>query len=250
MHINEKFPEHIAVIMDGNGRWARERGLSRLEGHRKGVEQVRTLVECCIEKRISYLTLFAFSSENWRRPKQEVSWLMNLLSRALDREVRSLHENQVRLSVIGDITKLPEAIQKKIEAAKTLTENNNRLCLTIALNYGGKWDLTEACRKVAHSVVNGEAALDDISAESLSKCLSTSWMPEPDLFIRTGGEQRISNFMLWQLAYTELYFTDTYWPEFGREEFNKSLASYQMRVRRFGQTDDQVEQAEHVKKLA
>ena len=243
-------PAHVAIIMDGNGRWAKQRGLPRLEGHRRGVDNVRTLVRCCIEKKISYLTLFAFSSENWRRPKQEVNWLMNLLSRALEREVQTLHENGVRLQFIGNLTELPDSIQDKIKTATAITGDNDRLVLTIALNYGGRWDLTQACRAIVKEVQSGQLDYDDISSDTISRNLSTSWMSEPDLFIRTGGEKRMSNFLLWQLAYTELYFTNTFWPEFGRDEFEKALQSFRLRIRRFGRTDEQVQQPANLKQSA
>ena len=243
-------PAHVAIIMDGNGRWAKQRGLPRLEGHRRGVDNVRTLVRCCIEKKISYLTLFAFSSENWRRPKQEVNWLMNLLSRALDREVQTLHDNGVRLQFIGNLTELPDSIQDKIRTATATTGNNDRLVLTIALNYGGRWDLTQACRAIAKEVQSGQLDSDDITSDTISRNLSTSWISEPDLFIRTGGEKRMSNFLLWQLAYTELYFTNTFWPEFNQDEFEKALQSFRLRIRRFGQTDEQVQQPADLKESA
>ena len=230
----KRIPIHVVVIMDGNGRWARERNLGRLEGHKRGVNNVRTLVECCMRKEIPYLSLFAFSSENWRRPKQEVEWLMRLLSGALDKEVRSLHSNDVRLRFIGDRNGLPKSIQSKMTAATRLTESNSKLCLTIALNYGGQWDLTQACRTIARMAVNGELQADEISPETINQFLSTASIPDPDLFIRTGGEKRMSNFMLWQLAYTELYFTDKYWPDFDQSEFAQALASYASRIRRFG----------------
>ncbi len=231
---NNDLPVHIAVVMDGNGRWAQAQGFSRLEGHRRGVENVRTMVENCIRRNITHLTLFAFSSENWRRPKQEVSWLMRLLDRALDREVNALHNNGVRLQFIGDIAALAASIQNKIDRACELTQHNTKLHLTIALNYGGQWDLTQAFRKILIDVQHGHLQLDDVSPETISMHLSTADLPNPDLFIRTGGEQRVSNFLLWQLAYTELYFTDTYWPDFGTEEFDIALRSYARRERRFG----------------
>lgn len=220
--------------MDGNGRWAQAQGFSRLEGHRRGVENVRTLVENCVRLNIPHLTLFAFSSENWRRPKQEVSWLMRLLDRALDREVKALHTNGVRLQFIGDIAALAAGIQNKIDCACELTQYNTNLHLTVAINYGGQWDLTQAFRKILIEVQQGNTCLDDISPATIAAHLSTADIPNPDLFIRTGGEQRVSNFLLWQLAYTELYFTETYWPDFGSEEFDAALRSYGRRERRFG----------------
>lgn len=233
-------PVHIAVIMDGNGRWGRKHGVGRLTGHQNGVRNVRSLVESCIELGVQYLTLFAFSSENWRRPKQEIRWLMSLLARALDDEVKTLDENDVRLRFIGDLTALPQNVQTLMRDATALTEANRRLHLTLAINYGGKWDITQACRLIAAKAAAGGIAPDDIDDAAFERHLCTASMPEPDLFVRTGGEQRISNFMLWSLAYTELYFTDTYWPDFDRTELDKALRSYASRVRRFGRTDEQV----------
>ncbi len=229
-----KVPRHVAIIMDGNGRWGSKKGIGRLEGHRRGVENVRTLVELCCELNISYLTLFAFSSENWRRPKAEVQWLMNLLSNALDKEVKKLHANGIRLKFIGNTDGVMDSIQSKINDATTLTKSNTRLHLTIAINYGGKWDMVEACRSLAQQVKIACIEPGDITQQTISQSLSTRDLPDPDLFIRTGGEKRISNFMLWQLAYTELYFTDTHWPAFDRDEFLKALDSYASRTRRFG----------------
>ena len=232
--LDNGLPKHVAVVMDGNGRWAQERGFSRLEGHRRGVENVRKMVENCVHLNIPYLTLFAFSSENWRRPKQEVAWLMRLLDRALEREVNSLHQNGVCLQFIGDISALAAGIQTKIDRAFELTQHNTKLQMTIAVNYGGQWDLTQACRKILMDGQQGRICLDDVSPALIAKHLSTAALPNPDLFIRTGGEQRISNFLLWQLAYTELYFTDTYWPDFGSLEFDRALRSFAVRERRFG----------------
>ncbi|MDE0308843.1 MAG: polyprenyl diphosphate synthase [Acidiferrobacterales bacterium] len=227
-------PEHVAIIMDGNGRWANSRGTNRLEGHRQGVKNVRTIVELCGRFGIPYLTLFAFSSENWRRPGKEVQWLMQLLSTALSSEVRKLHDEGIRLKFIGDLSDLSTAIQRKTREAMELTESNRNLQLTIAVNYGGQWDLTQACRDIADRVKHNELAVEDISPDTIAGQLSTAAIPNPDLFIRTGGEKRISNFLLWQLAYTELYFTDTYWPDFGEQAFLHALKSYGSRVRRFG----------------
>ncbi len=239
-HGGGSLPNHVAVIMDGNGRWARQRGASRLEGHQRGVGNVRNLVESCVELGIGHLTLFAFSSENWRRPQQEIQWLMRLLARALDKEVQALLENGVRLRFIGDISRLPAYVQTRIGDAADMTESQQKLNLTIAVNYGGKWDLAQACRKVAHEVASGSMTPDDVTPAAIEQFLSTADMPAPDFFIRTGGEKRMSNFMLWQLAYAELYFTDTYWPDFDRREFELALASYAKRIRRFGRTDEQV----------
>jgi undecaprenyl diphosphate synthase len=234
-------PRHVAVIMDGNGRWAKRRGLPRIAGHRKGVEAVRELVRECGERGIAYLTLFAFSSENWRRPETEVRLLLELFLRALEKEVRKLHASQARFRVIGDIGAFGPKIAARIREAEELTRDNKRLTLTIAANYGGRWDVANACRELARRAAAGEIDPKDIKAESLEPYLSMAGIPEPDLFIRTGGEQRISNFLLWQLAYTELYFTPVLWPDFDHARFEEALASFAGRQRRFGQTGDQVE---------
>ncbi len=235
-------PRHVAIIMDGNGRWARRRGLPRFAGHKAGLETVRTTIKGCIHHGVKVLTLFAFSSENWRRPPEEVSLLMNLFMTALDREVRKLHSNGVRLRVIGDRQAFGEKLQAKIAAAEALTSANTALELVIAANYGGRWDLTEAARRVAERVQAGELPPSSITEETLTAELSLAGLPEPDLFIRTGGEKRISNFLLWNLAYTELYFTPLLWPEFGSEDFAAALKDFTTRQRRFGRTGEQVEQ--------
>jgi undecaprenyl diphosphate synthase len=236
-------PLHVAVIMDGNGRWARKRALPRIAGHRRGMETVRMLVRACGEAGVSYLTLFAFSSENWRRPAREVQLLMELFSHALETEVRKLNENNVRLRVVGDLDRFSVRIRESIKRAENLTRDNTALNLTIAANYGGRWDITQACRRLAEEVAAGQLSAEQIDAERLDAHLSTHFLPEPDLFIRTGGEQRISNFLLWQLAYTELYFTPVLWPDFDREEFQRALESFSARERRFGQTGEQVGKA-------
>lgn len=230
-------PRHVAIIMDGNGRWARKRLLPRVAGHRKGVEAVRETVSICRELGVEYLTLFAFSSENWRRPAEEVSFLMQLFMRALENEVGKLDDAGVRLRVIGDRSAFDRPLQDLIASAEARTAGNSRLHLTIAANYGGRWDMVQAMRQLA--VAKVEQAAEWTEAD-LAPYLSMAFAPEPDLFIRTGGEQRISNFLLWQLAYTELYFTDTLWPEFGRGAFDGALASYRRRERRFGRTSEQL----------
>ena len=227
-------PNHVAIIMDGNGRWGTKKGIGRLEGHRRGVSRVKTVVEGCIQLKIPYLTLFAFSSENWKRPRQEVEWLMRLLSNSLDKEVQELHENEVQLNFIGEIRALSPTIQEKIDKAVQTTSNNTALVLTIAVNYGGRWDLTQCCRRIARFVQNEKLSVDEISPDLISQQLITGSLPEPDLFIRTGGEKRLSNFLLWQLAYTELYFCDIQWPDFDQEEFLTALQTYAKRIRRFG----------------
>ena len=232
--VNLVRPNHVAIIMDGNGRWGTKKGIGRLEGHRRGVSRVRTVVEGCIHMKIPYLTLFAFSSENWKRPRQEVEWLMRLLSNSLEKEVQELHENNVQLNFIGDLRALSPTIQGKIEKATEVTSNNTALVLTIAINYGGRWDLTQCCKQIADLVQKGNLSVNEISPELISQRLITGSLPEPDFFIRTGGEKRISNFLLWQLAYTELYFSDIHWPDFDQEQFLKALQAFSKRIRRFG----------------
>jgi undecaprenyl diphosphate synthase len=231
-------PKHIAIIMDGNGRWANQRFLPRVAGHSKGLETVRNIVEQCTLHGVEFLTLFAFSSENWRRPKDEVNFLMNLFFRALDKEVARLHDNNIRLRLIGDMSGFPENIQKRVEVAERLTENNTGLVLTIAANYGGRWDILNATRKALSLNPNIDPL--QINEAWLHPHLAMSYAPEPDLFIRTGGEQRISNFLLWQLAYTEMYYTDIFWPDFDAKAFEESLNWFRKRERRFGQTGLQI----------
>lgn len=236
----EKLPRHVAIIMDGNGRWAEHRNLPRFAGHRAGVETVRRIVQMSGELGIEALTLFAFSSENWRRPKKEVGLLMDLFLSALEREVKKLHETGVRLRIIGDVSAFPEKLQRRIKQAMEKTADNQGLTLNIAANYGGKWDITQAVRQLAEQVAAGNLRSEDINEASVAEYLSLSKLPEPDLFIRTGGEQRISNFLIWQLAYAELYFTHVLWPDFEREEYAKALQSFASRQRRFGHTGAQI----------
>jgi undecaprenyl diphosphate synthase len=233
-------PRHIAIIMDGNGRWAKQRLLPRVAGHRKGVESVRAMVRTCIERGVNYLTLFAFSSENWRRPVEEVSILMQLFVRALEQEVARLHDNGIRFKVIGDTSRFEPRIRELIVGGEALTAANSRLTLTVAANYGGRWDIAQAAGKLL--AAHPDAARG-FTPEALDPYLSMAYAPEPDLFIRTGGEQRVSNFLLWQLAYTELYFTDLLWPDFGADALNAAIMSYRQRERRFGRTSEQVEAA-------
>ena len=239
-------PQHIAVIMDGNGRWARKRGLPRIAGHKKGVDMVRTMIASCGEKKIPYLTLFAFSSENWRRPEKEVKLLMDLFVQAIDSEIKKLHKNNIRFHVIGDKTRFGDKLVDRIEQAEALTKKNDGMLLNIAANYGGRWDLIQAAKSLAEDVISNKVSAESINESLFSSYLCLSDCPEPDLFIRTGGEHRISNFLLWQLAYTELYFTDTLWPEFNKEELEIALDSFAQRQRRFGQTGEQVKAAHHV----
>jgi len=234
-------PRHVAIIMDGNGRWAQNRGLPRVAGHKAGVETVRTVIKTCAEKGIEVVTLFAFSSENWRRPEKEVSLLMSLFLVALQREVKKLHKNGVQLRIVGDVSAFDKKIQEQIKKSEELTKNNKTLVLNIAANYGGQWDITQAVKTLAMQVESGKLKADDISSDLIKQNLTMSDLPEPDLFIRTGGEQRISNFLIWQLAYSELYFTDTLWPDFDRQAFEDALVSFAGRQRRFGHTGEQIE---------
>jgi undecaprenyl diphosphate synthase len=232
-------PQHIAIIMDGNGRWAKRRLMPRVAGHRKGVEALRGVIRACAERGMSHLTVFAFSSENWRRPQEEVTLLMELFMRALENEVARLHENDIRFRVIGDLSGFSERIQALIRDAEALTRNNTRLTFTVAANYGGRWDIVQAVKNL---MATGTAA-EDVNEAALAQQLSMADVPEPDLFIRTGGEQRISNFLLWQLAYAELYFTDALWPDFDSAALDEAIASYRNRERRFGRTSEQVRSA-------
>lgn len=238
--MNRYLPRHVAIIMDGNGRWARKRQLPRIAGHRAGVENVRNIVRYCAEAGIEVLTLFAFSSENWRRPPTEVKLLFELFLMVLDQEVERLHEAGVRLRIIGDRAPFSAKLNQAINAAERRTAGNHGLQLVIAANYGGRWDITEAARALAEQVARGELAPADIDADMLGRRLELADLPEPDLFIRSGGEQRISNYLLWQLAYSELYFTDCLWPDFDTTEFERALHSYAERERRFGMTGEQV----------
>ena len=232
-------PRHVAIIMDGNGRWAKKRFLPRVAGHRKGVEAVREVVKSGIERGVEYLTLFAFSSENWRRPPEEVSFLMQLFLRSLEQEVGKLDSNGIRFRVVGDLSPFDARIVEHIRRGEELTAANTRLTLTVAANYGGRWDVLQAanrCREASPGAA--------ITEEGLARFLSMSYAPEPDLFVRTGGEQRVSNFLLWQLAYTELYFTETLWPDFGAASLEEAFESYRRRERRFGRTSEQIAQGE------
>jgi undecaprenyl diphosphate synthase len=233
-------PRHIAIIMDGNGRWAKQRMLPRAAGHKRGVEIVREAVKACVSRGVEYLTLFAFSSENWRRPEEEVSMLKGLFIMALEREAAKLHRNGIRLRVVGDLAPFGNKITDLVERAEQLTCANEKMTLTIAANYGGRWDLLQAMRRLVESKPEQGGAFTE---EQLASCLAMAYAPEPDLFIRTGGEQRISNFLLWQLAYSEFYFTDTLWPDFDSAALDLAITSYQRRERRFGRTSEQLESA-------
>jgi undecaprenyl diphosphate synthase len=239
-----RVPRHIAIIMDGNGRWAKQRNQPRFFGHKAGVEAVRGVVKACAERGIQVLTLFAFSSENWRRPQKEVSLLMELLYTALTREVSKLNDNNVRLRIIGDRSVFSEKLQERLRQSEQQTENNTGLILVVAVNYGGRWDISQAARQVTEKALAGELQASDITPELISEHLSLADLPEPDLFIRTGGEQRVSNFLLWQLAYTELFFTQTLWPDFSVASLDEAIKSFSQRQRRFGRTGEQVENGE------
>ena len=236
-------PGHVAIIMDGNGRWAKQRMLPRVAGHRRGVEAVRAIILACIERDIEFLTLFAFSSENWRRPAEEVSILMDLFLHALEQEVAKLHANGIRFKVVGDTSMFDSRIRDLIAAGEAQTAAHRRLTLTVAANYGGRWDIAQAVRRciAAHPEIRDDEVL--LAPEALEPHLAMAYAPEPDLFIRTGGEQRISNFLLWQLAYTELYFTDMLWPDFDAAALTAAIEWYAQRERRFGRTSEQVQAA-------
>ncbi len=229
-------PRHVAIVMDGNGRWATKRFLPRVAGHVKGVDTVRDMVEACALRGIEYLTLFAFSSENWRRPEEEVSLLMRLFVTALEREVSKMHANNIRLKVVGDLSRFEPKLQEMIANAERRTANNTALTVTVCANYGGRWDIMQATSKM----IAANPGVTEFTEEQLAEHLAMAYAPEPDLFIRTGGEERISNFLLWQLAYSEFYFTDTYWPDFSPASLDEAIASYQSRERRFGRTGDQL----------
>ena len=233
-------PRHLAIIMDGNGRWATKRFLPRTAGHARGVQAVRRVVEACGRRGVEYLTLFAFSSENWRRPQEEVSLLMRLFIQTLEKEIDKLEEQGVRLRIVGDLAPFEPKLQELIRAAEQRTEHNSALNLTIAANYGGRWDILQAMRRLLAARPELARHPQDIDETMLAEHLSMAYAPEPDLFIRTGGEQRISNFLIWQLAYTELYFSDDYWPDFGAKEIDAAFKWYKTRERRFGRTSAQL----------
>jgi undecaprenyl diphosphate synthase len=243
-----KVPVHVAIIMDGNGRWARRRHLPRFAGHTRGVEAVRAVVKACAARGIQFLTLFAFSSENWRRPPEEVSLLMQLFSGALTNEVVKLNRNGIRLRVVGDLSRFDRRIRALIEEGEQRTAHNERLTLTVAANYGGRWDILQALSRLVRE--RPELARNTVAEDVLAPYLAMHYAPEPDLFIRTGGEQRLSNFLLWQLAYTELYFTDMLWPDFDAVALDRAIESYRQRERRFGRTSDQVVEAQRAQARA
>lgn len=238
--LRENLPGHLAIIMDGNGRWAKARLLPRIMGHRKGVQTVRLIVEECSKIGIGYLTLFAFSAENWSRPKTEVRSLMTLLKKYIKMEVPRMMRNNIRFNVIGNRSDLPEDVAAGLDDAMQVTAANSGMTLTLALSYGSRQELLQAAKGIAAEICSGKLSLDDLSEDSFSRYLYTATLPDPDLLVRTSGEMRISNFLLWQLAYTELYFTEINWPDFNRDELYKALADYQQRERRFGLTSDQL----------
>ncbi len=240
METIQNIPRHIAIVMDGNGRWARKKHRPRFMGHKKGVEAVREIVKTCSLLKVECLSLFAFSSENWKRPEEEIKNLMGLFMMALEREARSLARNNVRLQIIGDLSHFSEKLQAKIKQVEELTKDSDGLRLIVAANYGGRWDIVESTRDIARTIEAGVLRPDDVKEDLISDNLTTTGLPDPDLFIRTGGEKRISNFLLWQMAYTELYFTDVLWPDFDEAELKKAISDYSSRQRRFGKTSEQV----------
>ena len=241
MHIDKnRLPRHIAIIMDGNGRWAKEQGQDRLFGHYHGVESVRNIVEGCAELGIEYLTLYAFSTENWDRPEYEVIGLMELLVKTIRNEVESLHKNNIKLHVIGDMNMLPDYARRELQEALDFTKNNTGLNLVMALSYSGRWELLNAVKNIANEVEKGKLAVEEIDQSTLQRYLCTSNFPDPELMIRTSGEYRISNFLLYQLAYAELYFTSVRWPEFRKKDLYEAILDYQSRERRFGKTSEQI----------
>ncbi|WP_342608169.1 isoprenyl transferase [Vibrio tritonius] len=237
---SEVLPQHIAIIMDGNGRWAKERGKPRVFGHKKGVDAVRKTITTAAKLGIKAVTLFAFSSENWRRPEDEVGLLMELFITVLSSEVKRLHKNNLRLRIIGDVSRFNPRLQRKIEQAEELTRYNTGMVLNVAANYGGKWDITQAAKQLAQQVANGELTSEDIDESKMAQYISMSDLPDVDLLIRTSGECRISNFLLWQLAYAEMYFTPVYWPEFGEDSLVEAISWFVNRERRFGCTGEQI----------
>ena len=238
--IQDRIPRHIAIIMDGNGRWAKRQGMARMFGHRQGVETVHRITEAAAELGVEYLTLYAFSTENWNRPKEEVDALMVLLVDTIVKETPTLMKNNISLQTIGDLSRLPQATRNKFLECIEQTSQNTGLTLVIALSYSARWEIIEATKRIASAVKDGHLLLEDINEEVLSNYMTTAQMPDPDLLIRTSGELRISNFLLWQLAYSELYFTNCLWPEFTNEEFYHAIVDYQHRERRFGKTSEQI----------
>ncbi len=236
----DRVPQHVAIIMDGNGRWAKQKGHMRIFGHRQGVKAVRAAIESAAEIGVGYLTLYAFSTENWTRPEQEVNGLMELLVDTIDSELPTLMKNKIKLATIGDLAKLPKKCQAQLEKTIGKTAENNGLTLVLALSYSGRWDIIEAIKRIGVDVKSGKLTPEEINDEILDKALNTSCFPNPDLLVRTSGEQRISNFLLWEIAYSELYFTPVLWPDFTKDDFYKAIVDYQGRERRFGKTSEQI----------
>jgi len=237
---NGHIPVHIAIIMDGNGRWAKRRGLPRVAGHKQGVETVREIVKACVEVGVRYLTLYTFSTENWKRPKDEVSTLMRLIVKSLHKETKELHSNNIRLSTIGNVTSLPNLVQKELLDAISFTSGNTKMVLNLALSYSGRWEIINAVKNIAEKVKSGKLHINDINESLFSDFLTTSGFPDPDLVIRSGGEFRISNFLLWQIAYSEVYITDVLWPEFSKEYLFEAISDFQKRERRYGLVSEQI----------
>ena len=239
-----EIPVHIAIIMDGNGRWAKKRALPRVAGHRRGVETVKDIVKACAQVGVKYLTLYTFSTENWKRPKDEVSTLMRLLLRSLKREAKELHENDIRMQTIGDIKSLPEAVQNELRETIKKTAGNKKMTLNLALSYSGRWELIKAVKEIAALASEGKISENEINEANFSKFLTTKDIPDPDLLIRTSGEFRVSNFLLWQIAYTEFFITDVYWPDFDRKHLYEAIKDFQHRERRFGKVSEQIQKNE------
>jgi len=235
-----RLPEHIAIIMDGNGRWAKEQGKMRVFGHQHGVDTVRRVTEACAELGVKYLTLYAFSTENWNRSSLEVDALMTILTQALKSELKTLNDNNIRLAAIGDLSRLPKSQYDALMYAINNTKDNTRMTLTLCLSYSGRWEITDAVKKIASKVKDGTLSLEQIDENCVSDNLATAKMPDPELLVRTSGEERISNYLLWQIAYSELYFTKKYWPEFSKEDLYEAILNYQNRERRFGKTSEQL----------
>lgn len=237
---NDLIPKHIAIIMDGNGRWAKQKGFERTFGHKNAITAVKSAIEGCRDLGVPYLTLYAFSTENWNRPKREVSFLMTLLAQSIKNEIEELHQNNIKLNVIGDLTPVPSKIIRELNKAIAFTQNNTKATLTLALSYGSKAELTHATKSIANKVKSGEIDVSDISEKLIEQNLYTHNLPEVDLLIRTSGEHRISNFLLWQIAYAELYFTDVFWPDFRKEDLFEAVENYKNRERRYGKTGEQL----------
>ena len=235
-----RLPRHIAIIMDGNGRWAKARNMERSYGHRYGVDAVRTVTEAATELGLKYLTLYTFSTENWNRPDDEITALMSLMVMAIERETPDLIKNNVRLQAIGDLSRIPAEVRERLDKCIEETSKGTGVTLILALSYSSRWEITEAARNISRAVAEGKMSADDISEETIGSFLATKDIPDPDLLIRTGGELRVSTFLLWQLAYAELYFTDEFWPDFGKESLYKAICNYQSRERRFGKTSEQL----------